>query len=55
VNGDGYILPQKGATVGKWYDWVILHAYEGDTLIPAEYPGFVIDFDAESENTNNIK
>lgn len=52
-NSGNYIVPQKAATAGKWYDWIVLHPYEdnggNEVLRPIGYAGLVIDLDAQNE------
>lgn len=56
LNSDGFIVPQKSTgSRDTWYDWVVLHPFEGDDLRPIGYAGIVADFDADHQLEQNFE
>ena len=52
---EGFVTKQKSLNSDKWYDWVVLHPFEGENLRPITYPGIVADLDATNDLDQNIK
>lgn len=56
TNSGGYIIPQRSTgSRNSWYDWVVLHPFEGDNLRPISYPGIVADLDADHQLEQNFE
>ena len=56
LNSDGFIVPQKSTgSRNTWYDWLVLHPFEGDNLRPISYAGIVADLDADHQLEQNFE
>jgi len=55
LSGSGFIIEQRSrGSRNEWYDWVILHPFEGENLRPITYPGIVADLDADHRLEQNF-
>ena len=49
-------MPQRSTgSRNAWYDWVVLHPFQGDALRPITYPGIVADLDADNQLSQNFE
>ena len=56
LTSTGDIAPQRSTgSRNAWYDWVVLHPFQGDVLRPITYPGIVADLDADRQLSQNFE
>jgi len=56
LTSTGDIMPQRSTgSRNSWYDWVVLHPFQGDALRPITYPGIVADLDADRQLSQNFE
>ena len=56
LTATGDIAPQRSTgSRNSWYDWVVLHPFQGDNLRPVGYPSIVADLDADHQLPQNFE
>jgi len=55
LTSEGDVKMQRSTGSRKaWYDWVVLHPFQGEELRPTIYPSIVADLDADNQLDQNV-
>ncbi len=55
LTSEGDVKAQRSTgSRNSWYDWIVLHPFQGENLRPTSYPGIVADLDADHQLDQNI-